>query len=936
MKNSRIALSLFAGVVFTFFSVTAMAVPVTINTGSYAGLWDIDFDGNFVSGPQVLDLDTGTHWLRTGTYGAFGFSVDAVGQVTLAAEYDGISANGGIGELNILTIPVTIDPDAYAGNWEIGRVRDSLSGYTDFEPGIDTVQLVPTEATNQDGSVGGQYRLAIGDAGSALTVNLRADGSMTFSNSSAVFDDGGTLRFHNTTISVTDRDATEVPWYIRQVSPNWPTYEIGSKTQVVVPEIVYLFQANSASAWFTVSEPCAVSPSVQDMAGVFFDVTCAGSEVITVQFSGTINVIQDGDGFLAGAGVVNGDLVEGHFSYDTATPPTNESTGLSQYWPNDYSFTIGGNKVSYEWPTGCCGSGIVIRDSFSTIGDMFQILLSGDLVNTATGETHNINSTNSWVADNTGTTWDGTALPTFDVLTNLIDPALNPSYQSFARMQGTNLDYTVQNFTMTAEVDTGTTLVLDQENVPEPLSCSTTLGATIYEPPAFAQTLTVGATGTLSSIESNIYTFTDYDAGPLTIEIRNVVATTYQGQPVDAPGPNILGSKSIAAADIPLGLTYYPLDVSEQNISVAAGEKIAIVWTRNAYSGSGGQNIVFGCSGGTVGDPVGFYAGGRAFTSIDQLSTWKPFNSWIDFRFRTWVSVGDSNEPPTADAGLDGSIRSGDTVYLDGSASFDDNTATANLLYSWTFSSLPAGSTASLSGANTAAPNFVADLNDTYIVQLVVTDEAGLPSIADEVVISSDNLAPTSVAGDDQLVVVGTLVNLDGSNSSDPEMDALTYAWMITSAPTGSAAVLAGASTDMPSFVSDLTGTFAVSLVVSDLIGPGAPDTVEITAASAGDFGEVQIALGSTVIVGLSPSQVTTGGNQNALLNFLSQAVVAIQAGDLATAIDKLEKALIRTDGCVLRGSPDGNGPSRDWITDCPAQIETYNLLNNALVALTP
>ena len=37
------------------------------------------------------------------------------------------------------------------------------------------------------------------------------------------------------------------------------------------------------------------------------------------------------------------------------------------------------------------------------------------------------------------------------------------------------------------------------------------------------------------------------------------------------------------------------------------------------------------------------------------------------------------NSPPTANAGADQSIRAGDTVDLDGSASFDDNTASALL-----------------------------------------------------------------------------------------------------------------------------------------------------------------------------------------------------------------------------------------------------------------
>jgi hypothetical protein len=49
-----------------------------------------------------------------------------------------------------------------------------------------------------------------------------------------------------------------------------------------------------------------------------------------------------------------------------------------------------------------------------------------------------------------------------------------------------------------------------------------------------------------------------------------------------------------------------------------------------------------------------------------------------------------------------------------------------------------------------------------------------LASTPDEVVIGTDNLAPTAVAGDDQLVSVSTTVFLDGSGSTDPEMDPLT------------------------------------------------------------------------------------------------------------------------------------------------------------------
>jgi hypothetical protein len=127
-----------------------------------------------------------------------------------------------------------------------------------------------------------------------------------------------------------------------------------------------------------------------------------------------------------------------------------------------------------------------------------------------------------------------------------------------------------------------------------------------------------------------------------------------------------------------------------------------------------------------------------------------------------------------------------------------------------------------------------------------------------------------------------------------------------------------------------------VELVASDFIGPAEPDPVEVTAVTAGTYASVQILAADQEVASLDPSEVTTAGNQNALLNFLSQALVAIDEGDNAEAIQKLEKAIQRTDGCALRGSPDGNGPGRDWISTCDAQAPVYQALTDALDALTP
>ncbi len=76
-------------------------------------------------------------------------------------------------------------------------------------------------------------------------------------------------------------------------------------------------------------------------------------------------------------------------------------------------------------------------------------------------------------------------------------------------------------------------------------------------------------------------------------------------------------------------------------------------------------------------------------------------------------------------------------------------------------------------------------------------------------------------------------------------------------------------------------------------------------------------------------------GHQNALSNILRDVIDAIAIGDIANAINLIENAISRTDGCALRGSPDGNGPGRDFIIDCASQDLVYPPLVDALAFLT-
>lgn len=77
------------------------------------------------------------------------------------------------------------------------------------------------------------------------------------------------------------------------------------------------------------------------------------------------------------------------------------------------------------------------------------------------------------------------------------------------------------------------------------------------------------------------------------------------------------------------------------------------------------------------------------------------------------------------------------------------------------------------------------------------------------------NTAPVANAGTTQNVALG-LVTLNGGGSSDANGDALTYAWTLTSKPTGSTAVLSANNLANPTFTADVAGIYVASLTVHD------------------------------------------------------------------------------------------------------------------------
>ena len=209
------------------------------------------------------------------------------------------------------------------------------------------------------------------------------------------------------------------------------------------------------------------------------------------------------------------------------------------------------------------------------------------------------------------------------------------------------------------------------------------------------------------------------------------------------------------------------------------------------------------------------------------------------------------NTAPVANAGIDRSLGVGETAVLDGTHSSDVNGD--RLTYAWSVEARPNGSTATVVDAGQPVARFVPDVAGDYIIGLVVNDGA-VNSAVDRVnltvVAAGANRAPVANAGADQNVPTGTTVTLDGSASADPDGNLITYVWTLDSKPAGSAAAIADATSPRPSLVADKSGTYAISLVVSDGVLAGVADQVVVTASAANSAPVADAGPDQNVLVG--------------------------------------------------------------------------------------
>jgi PKD repeat protein len=182
------------------------------------------------------------------------------------------------------------------------------------------------------------------------------------------------------------------------------------------------------------------------------------------------------------------------------------------------------------------------------------------------------------------------------------------------------------------------------------------------------------------------------------------------------------------------------------------------------------------------------------------------------------ITVLDTTNP-VADAGPDQNVNEDTVVHFDGSDS-SDNVGIVN--WTWTFSD---GGPVLLYGES---PTHVFSEPGTYNVTLNATDAAGNGNEDLVIIYVADVTDPAADAGPDQIVDEDTMVQFDGSGSSD-NVGVVNWTWTFSD---GGPVSLYG---EDPVHVFPEPGLYEITLEIIDAAGNGHQDTVLITVLDVTD-----------------------------------------------------------------------------------------------------
>jgi len=277
------------------------------------------------------------------------------------------------------------------------------------------------------------------------------------------------------------------------------------------------------------------------------------------------------------------------------------------------------------------------------------------------------------------------------------------------------------------------------------------------------------------------------------------------------------------------------------SIRNAYSAEVTLAWDQNSEPDIAGYRIYYGLESRSYPNVVdiGNYTscviaeleeGGIYFFAATAYSTSGVESDYSNEVSHTFIQ---QNEPPTANAGPDQTVNEGSAVTLNGSKSFDSDDGIAG--FQWTQID---GPSVTLSNSTAVSPAFTApDVNvesASLTFQLTVTDNSGMHSTDTcRVNVIGENEPPTSNAGVDQIVTEGFTIVLDGSNSSDPDDDIVSYRWSQISGPL---VTLSSTTAISPTFIAPDGGGEESSLIfqltVTDSGGLRSSDTCIVTIIS--------------------------------------------------------------------------------------------------------
>ena len=184
---------------------------------------------------------------------------------------------------------------------------------------------------------------------------------------------------------------------------------------------------------------------------------------------------------------------------------------------------------------------------------------------------------------------------------------------------------------------------------------------------------------------------------------------------------------------------------------------------------------------------------------------------------------------PIVSAGPDQTVNEGASVTLNGSASDQAGAVTS----AWTQTEGPAVTLSSTTATTTSFTAPMVDQDTVLGFRLTATGTNGVRSADVHITVHDVGSPPVAQINGPSNVKTGQAVQLDGNASSDPDQQALTYAWSQSSGPPGT---FSSTTANQVTFTAGGTaGTVVISLTVADTTGLTGSTTKTLTVQQQGN-----------------------------------------------------------------------------------------------------